>query len=183
MRGQAAATLSKALWVLLLYILCPPTPLSRNSKEVSAVQKRTWLTTTSLWVINRDHLGVNQGRLALPFQIRISLRAHLDLHKSVQRGWWFVMSHMSYMEKRNKKRYLSKKTLSHMFLFLIGYKNLSVILLCGCVLSFWTCCSTAAYYVWGDMLLCVKWWVSGNKQEGGDCSMWVERLLDDFWQI
>lgn len=98
------------------------------------------------------------------------------------------VAHVSYREKKQNKinsngKVFIQKTLSHMFLFLIGYKNLSVILLCVCVLSFWTCCSSAAYYVWGDMLLCVKWWVSGNMQEGGDCRMWVERLLDDFWQI
>lgn len=167
-------------------------PLSRNSKEVGAAQRRTLLTTTSLWVINRDHLGVNQGRLALPFQIRISLRAHLDLHKSVQRRWWFVMSHMSYVEEKKKKRKQQQwqvNTLSHVSLFYLMsgscsiHKNLLAILLCGCVLSFRTCCSSAAYYVWGDMPLCVKWQVSGNMQEGGDSSKWVERLLGDFWQI
>lgn len=66
----------------------PATPrliFSQNSKDVGAARRRTWLTSTSLGVINRDHLGVNQRRLALPFQIRISFRAHLDLHKSVRR--------------------------------------------------------------------------------------------------
>lgn len=134
---------------------------------------------------------MNQGRLALPFQIRISLRAHLDLHKSVQRRWWFVMLHMSYVEgkKKKKQQQWQSKTLSHMSLFCLMsgscniHKNLWAILLCGCVLCFWTCCSSAAYYVWGDMPLCVKWQVSGNMQEGGDSSKWVDRLLGDFWWI
>lgn len=48
---------------------------------------------------------------------------------------------------------------------------------------FCTSCSSAAYYVWGDVPLCARWWVSGNMQGGGDCSKCVERLLGDFWQI
>ena len=172
----------------------PQLLLSRNSKDFSPTQRSSsWLTTTSLWVINRDHLGVNQGRLALPFQIRISLRVHLDLHKSFQRRWWFVMSHMSYKEDKIIKtalaRYFSQRVVPHVSILLDvktgQHPHKSVISLCGCVLPFCTRCSSAAYYVWGDMSLFVKWWVSGNMQEGGDCSSkWADiRILGDFWPM
>lgn len=154
---------SPRLWVLLGWTLPPQLLLSRNRKDFSPTQRSSsWLTTTSLWVINRDHLGVNQGRLALPFQIRISLRVHLDLHKSFQRRWWFVMSHMSYKEDKIIKtalaRYFSQRVVPHVSILLdvkIGqhpHKSVSDFALWGC--------PSFLYTLFQRGLLRVRWYVT-----------------------